>query len=131
MWFKTLTMVVAIPVLAKAVLGLVAPERFYAWRLAQYSATSVPGPVRAAAVMLAALAVVAWYATAFHYVRGGWVITAILSAGLGLALVGLARWDRHRNRGLRAVTDAAGRRRIDVVLCVAGLGLLSLAFRVY
>jgi hypothetical protein len=79
-WFRTLSLVIAAALLGKAALALSMPGRFYAERQRQYASVSPPAKVLAPPVVIAGLALAAWYATIFHYQPWGWVVTASLTA---------------------------------------------------
>ncbi|MSU69382.1 MAG: hypothetical protein EXS39_01095 [Opitutaceae bacterium] len=131
MWFKVLTFLLAVPALAKGLVGLVAPVPFYAWRQTHYSAPRIPGLVLIAPGLLVAVTVAAWYATLFHYVPWGWIITGLSTGTMLLAAVNLWHWPTHRARALRVVADPALCRRVDLTIITGSAGLLLFALLVY
>jgi uncharacterized membrane protein len=130
MWFRILILVVAGAFIVKATIALAMPERFYAERQRQYSSASPPAKVLVAPVVIVTLALVALYATIFHYEPWGWAVTGCLTAFACLAVHHALHWETHRERMLRVVTDPnVGR--VDYILLVVGTLLVTLAFSVY
>lgn len=131
MWFQVLSWVIAVPCLLKGIIGLLLPERFYGWRDGHYSSERPPGILFVAPFALAGAVTVTWYATAFHYVPWGWVVTAFVTAAPLLGLANLSRWRGHKDRALRVVRSPATRRGVDLVLVGAGAGFIAMALAVY
>jgi len=130
MWFRVLSVVIAVALLVKAAIALAAPRRFYAERQRQYASASQPPKLLVAPVVIVAMTFVAWYATIFHYQPWGWVVTGSLTALACLAVDHVFRWERHRQRMLRVVTNPKVWR-VDCLLLVAGAVLMALALLVY
>ncbi|CAN5347657.1 hypothetical protein BH10PLA2_BH10PLA2_11350 [soil metagenome] len=131
MWFKMLGLLIGTPCLLKGFIGLLLPEKFYRWRHGQYASERPPGVLFVAPLALAAAVAVTWYATAFHYVPWGWVVTVFVSIAAVVGTVNLIRWQQHQNRSLRAVSNPATRRNVDLVLVGLGVAFVVLAIAVY
>jgi len=130
MWFRVLILVIAVAFIAKGAIALTMPGRFYADRQRQYASATPPGKVLIPPVVISALALVACYATIFHYQPAAWAVTGPLTAFACLALHQVLRWETHRHKMLRLVTHPhVGR--VDYVLLVAGALFVTLALLVY
>ena len=129
-WFRVLSVVIAVALLSKATMALAARRRFYAERQRQYASGSQPPNLLVAPVVILAVTLVAWYATIFHYQPWGWVVTGSLTALSCLALDHVFRWERHRQRMLRVVTNPRVWQ-VDCLLLVVGAGFVALALLVY
>jgi hypothetical protein len=130
MWFRVLILVIAVAFIGKGAIALSMAERFYAERQRQYASASPPAKVLVAPVVITALALVAWYATIFHYEPWGWVVTGSLTAFACLAVLQILWWETHRQRMLRVVTNPKVGR-VDYVLLVVGALFVTLALWVY
>ena len=130
MWFRVLILVIAVAFIAKGAIALAMPGRFYAERQRQYASATPPAKVLIPPVVISALALVAWYATIFHYQPGAWAVTGSLTAFACLALHHVLRWETHRQKMLRVVTHPKVGR-VDYVLLVAGALFVALALLVY
>lgn len=130
MWFRTLSLVIAVALLGKAVIALAIPRRFYAARERQYDSETLPPKLVVAPVIVVALTLTAWYANIFHYQPWGWVVTGSLTALACLAVDHVFRWPSHRQRMLKTVrSPKVGR--VDCLLLAVGAGFAGLAFLVY
>jgi hypothetical protein len=121
--FQTVSLLIAVPALLKAVTGLVLPGRFYGWRRQQYASASVPRVVLIMPALFLILAAASWYATLFHYQPWGWVVTGFTSLIASLGLLNLSRWSSHRQKTGEAI-DNRPRTRAGVDLAILFLGLL-------
>ena len=130
MWFRVLILVIAVAFIGKGAIALAIPGRFYAERRRQFSSASPPAKVLIGPVVISALAVVAWYATVFHYEPWAWAVTGPLTAFACLAVHHLLHWETQRQKMLRVVTHPKVGR-VDYVLLVAGALLVALALLVY
>jgi len=130
MWFRFLSLVIAVALLAKASIALAMPRRFYTERQRQYASASPPVKVLVPPVVIVALAFVAWYATIFHYQPWGWVITGSLTALACLAVGRVFSWRTHRQTMLQIVTNPRVWR-VDCLLLGVGAMFVALAFLVY
>ena len=81
--------------------------------------------------IIAFLFVLVWYATWFHYVRWGWVVTAFVTSVFLLSLDNVFRWSTHRTKMLRLVEYAQRRWYVDACIVALGIGFLLLAVFVY
>ena len=131
MWFKVLSLLIGVPCLLKGVIGLSLPGRFYRWRHSQYASERPPRVLFVAPLALAAAVAVTWYATAFHHVPWGWVVTVFVTVAALLGVANLLRWRQHQGRALRAVGSPATRQVVDLVLVGVGAGFVALALMVY
>ena len=130
MWFRVLILVIAVAFIAKGAIALAMPGRFYAERQRQYASAAPPAKVLVGPVVIIALALVAWYATIFHYQPGAWAVTGSLTAFAGLAVHHVLRWETHRQKMLRVVTHPKVGR-VDYVLLVVGALFVALALLLY
>ena len=130
MWFRVLSLVIAAALLVKATIALALGRRFYAERQRQYASESPPAKVWVPPLVIVALALVAWYAIIFHYQPWGWVVTGSLTALACLAVDHLFRWESHRQRMLKVVTNPKVWQ-VDCLLLVLGVGFVALALLVY
>lgn len=130
MWFRVLILVVAVAFIVKGTIALAIPGRFYAERQRQFSSASPPARVLVPPVVIGALAMVAWYATIFHYEPWAWAVTGSLTAFACLAVHHALRWETHRQKMLRVVTHPKVGR-VDYALLVAGALLVALALLVF
>jgi hypothetical protein len=130
MWFRVLSLVIAVALLAKASIALAIPRQFYAERQRQYASDSPPVKVLVPPVVIVAITLAAWYATIFHYQRWGWVITGSLTALACVAVDRAFRWRTHRQKMLKVVTNP-GVWRVDCLLLGVGAVFMALAFLVY
>ena len=131
MWFQVLSWLIAVPCLLKGIIGLLLPERFYGWRHGHYTSERPPKVLFVAPLALTGSVTVTWYATAYHYVPWGWVVTVFVTAASLLGLANLLRWRKHRDRALHTVGSPATRRSVDLVLIGAGAGFVAMALAVY
>jgi uncharacterized membrane protein YidH (DUF202 family) len=130
MWFRLLSLVIAVALLGKATIALAMPRRFYAERQRQFASASPPAKIVVPPVMIVFITAVAWYATIFHYQPWGWIVTGALTALACLAIAHLSRWERHRHRMLRLVSSP-NVQRTDYLLLVVGAVFVMLALLVY
>lgn len=130
MWFKILSLIIATALLGKAAIALSMPGRFYAERQRQYASLSPPTKVLVPPVLIVGLALMAWYATIFHYKPWSWIVTASLTALACVSVYQLCRWATHRHRMSRVVANPnVGR--VDWVLLAIGALFVALAVYVY
>jgi uncharacterized membrane protein YidH (DUF202 family) len=130
MWFRVLSVLIAVALLGKAAIALVAPQRFYNERQRQYASEARPRKLLVAPVVIVVITLAAWYATIFQYQSWGWVVTGCLTALSCLSVDHLLRWERHRQRMLRVVMNPKVWW-VDCVLLVVGSLFVALAFCVY
>jgi hypothetical protein len=130
MWFRVLSLVIAVALLGKATIALAAPRRFYVERQRQYASESIPPKLWVAPVVIIALTLAAWYATIFHYRPWGWIVTGFLTALACLALDHALRWQSHRRRMIKVVTNPRVWQ-VDCLLLILGAGFVALALLVY
>ena len=130
MWFRVLSLVIATALIGKAAVALAMPGRFYAERQHQYALASPPGKVLIPPVVIVGLALLAWYATIFHYEPWGWVVTASLTALMCFSVQQLFRWESHRQTMHKVVANPKVWR-VDCVLLVVGGLFVALALLVY
>ena len=131
MSFKILSMILGLLCLAKGVIALIIPARFYERRRQQYSSERMPIGLRIIPFIVLTFVCFCWYATLFHYVKWGWVVTAFVTAVAALSLENTFKWSRHRIRMLKAIDYAENYRRVDVCIAVLGVCFLFLAFFIY
>ncbi len=81
-------------------------------------------------MVIGVLTLVAWYATLFHYQPWGWVVTGSLTALACMAIDHLFRWEKHRQRMLKVVSNPKVWQ-MDCLLLIVGAGFLTLALVVY
>jgi len=121
---------IAAALLSKAVIALLAPDRFYAERQRQYVSRTLPAKLLAPPLAIVTLASVSWYATIFHYRPWGWVVTGSLTALSCLAVEHVFRWERHRQRMLKVVANPKVWQ-VDCALLALGAGFAALAVLAY
>lgn len=131
MWFEVLSLLIGVPCLLKGIIGLSLPTRFYRWRHGQYASERPPQALFVVPLALVGVVAVTWYATVFHYVPWGWVVTAFITVAALAGGANLLRWRQHQGRALRAVGSPATRRAVDLVLIGVGAGFVALALAVY
>ena len=130
MWFQVLSVVIAVALLGKAAIALAAPPQFYDERRRQVRRPR-PGPRSfSPANCHLAITFAAWYATIFHYQSWGSIVTGCLTALACLSIDHVLRWERHRQRMLRVVTNPKVWW-VDCVLLVVGAVFVALALWVY
>jgi len=71
MWFKMLSLILALMCLTKGIVALIIPTRFYEKRKQQYASERMPGIVLLMSAVIFILLVLVWYDTWFHYVKWG------------------------------------------------------------
>jgi hypothetical protein len=130
MWFQALSFVIAVALIGKATVALIAPRRFYAVRQQQYSSETLPSRLLIPPVLVFALTLAAWFATIFHYRPWGWVVTVFLSVLSCLALHHVFYWVKHRQAMLKVVANPKVKQ-FDYVLLALGFGFLALSLFVY
>jgi hypothetical protein len=130
MWFRILSVVIAIVLLVKAVVALASPRRFYAARQKQYASAPLPSTLFVPPALVLGLTLSAWYATIFHYQPWGWLVTGLLSLISCLSIHHLLHWESHRQMMLKVVTGPKVMQ-IDCLLVALGLAFLALALFVY
>lgn len=126
MWFKVLALTIALICVGKAVIALAAPSLFYGFRRQQYDAIRIPISITVMPLLVTTLAATAWYATLFHYVAWGWVVTAFLSVFAVLGLKNLWRWSAHRTLLSQAIATAKAETRVRVDGGILGVGVVFL-----
>jgi hypothetical protein len=130
MWFRVLSLVIAAALLVKAAIALALSRRFYAERQRQYASESRPSKLLVPPVVIVVLALIAWYATIFHYQPWGWVVTGSLTALACSAVDHVFRWEKHRQKMLKLVTNPRVWQ-LDCLLLALGVGFVALALVVY
>lgn len=130
MWFQFLSLLIATALIGKASIALATRQKFYASRSRQYDSDSLSLKLLVAPTIVGALAVIAWYATIFHYQPAAWVVTGFLTALSFMAFDHVFRWKRHRQAMLKVVTSP-NVWLIDCVLLAVGAGFAVLALLVY
>src|ERR671918_62349 len=105
MWFKVLSLLIAVALLGKAIIALLRPRRFYAVRQSHYASETLPARLLVAPVLVLAMTGVTWYATIFHYRPWGWVLTCFLTLIACLSLDHVFRWQKHRARLSKVVAN--------------------------
>lgn len=130
MWFRVLGLLIGGALLAKGIVALAAPARFYGARRRQYASEFLPPKLLIAPAVVAALAVAAWYATVFHYRPWGWIVTGFLTALACMGVDHVLRWEGHRRAMLRTVSSPHVWL-FDCLLLAAGAGFVTLAMLVY
>ena len=131
MWFRVLSLVIGAALLGKAAIALAGPRRFYDERQRQFASGAPPPKLLVATVVIVIITFAAWYATIFHYQPWGWVITGLLTALACLSVDHqVFRWERHRQRMIRVVTNPKVWW-VDCVLLVAGAVFVALGLLVY
>jgi hypothetical protein len=130
MWFRVLSVVIAVALLGKAAIALAAPRRFYDERRRQYASGARPRKLLVAPLVIVVITLAAWYATILHYQSWGWVVTGSLTALSCLSVDNMLRWETHRQRMLEVVSNPRVWW-VDCVLLVAGALFLALALWVY
>ncbi len=131
MWFRSLSLILATVCVSKAAVALIRPAAFYGWRQGQYGSGRPPGVVLVAPVATLLLAGTAWYATLYHYQRGGWIVTSFLTLVAALGAANLVRWSAHRATVSRAIAHPARRTAVDLLLLLLGLFFLALALLLF
>ena len=130
MWFKVLSLLIAVALVGKATIALLVRRRFYAVRQTHYASETLPARLLIAPVLVWAVTGVAWYATIFHYRPWGWVVTACLTLLACLSLDHVFRWQKHRARLLKVVAHPKVWY-FDCLLVVLGVGFAALGLFVY
>ncbi len=88
MWFGILSLVLGITLLTKGSIGLLFHDRFYNWDKEQYRSRKWP---KSSAVFIPygiLMITLTWYATLYHYVQYGWILTLVISLS-GLKLISI------------------------------------------
>lgn len=130
MWFKVLSLLIAVALIGKAIIALLGPRRFYAVRQSHYASETLPAKLLVAPVLILAVTGVTWYATIFHYRPCGWVLTGFLTLISGLSLDHVFRWQKHRARLLKVVANPKVWY-FDCLLVALGSGFAALGLFVY
>ena len=130
MRFQVLSLLIAMALLVKATVALIAPRRFYARRREQYCSESLPPKLLIPPTVVLALALASWFATIFHYQPWAWLVTGFLSVLSILSLHHVFFWKSHRQAMLKVVTNTRVTH-VDCLLLAAGLVFLSLALFVF
>ena len=130
MWFHVLSVVIAVALLGKAAIALAAPRRFYDERQRQYASEVRPRKLLVPPIVIVAITFAAWYATIFHYQSWGWIVTGCLTVLACVSVDHALRWERHRQKMLRVVTNPKVWW-VDCILLVVGALFVALAFWVY
>ena len=130
MWFRVLSLVIAVALLSKAAIALAARRRFYAARQRQYMSDSLLPKTLVAPAVVVGLTLIAWYATIFHYQPWSWVVTGFLTAISCMVVDHVFRWARHRQAMLKVVTNP-NVWQFDYLLLAVGSGFVVLALLVY
>ena len=131
MWFKVLSLILAFLCLAKGIVALIIPTRFYQRRRQQYSSEQMPGVLRVIPFVVLTFLSLCWYATLFHYVRWCWVVTAFVTIVAVLSLENSFHWSRHRIRMLKLIGYAEQNWQLDASIAALGICFLLLAVFVY
>ncbi len=130
MWFQVLSFVIALALIGKATVALIAPRRFYARRRLQYDSETLPPKLLIPPVVVLVFTGTAWFGTIIHYQPWSWLVTGFLSAISGLSFHHLFRWTSHRQAMIEVVANPKVTR-IDWLLLVVGLVFLGLAVFVF
>jgi hypothetical protein len=131
-WFEVLSLILAAVYLMDAAIALARHERKWAWVRRHYAEESMSPTLVPLVVLALVVIAVAWYATLFHYVAYGWIVTSFLTLGLLKVLAMLCCWEKTSGRILRMVDSARrGLWLLDALSLIVGVGFLLLAILVY
>ena len=95
-----------------------------------YASEARPRKLLVPPIVIVAITCAAWYATIFHYQSWGWIVTGCLTVLACLSVDHVLRWERHRQKMLRVVTNPKVWW-VDCILLVVGALFVALAFWVY
>lgn len=132
MWYQILSWVLSITCTVKALIGLLFHQRFYAWDKKQYLSKRWPISFVIFLPYGIGLCILTWYATYFHYVKHGWILTATVSVA-GLKLINIVfNWKKTSTAFVNFI-DRGGISLwlLDIVVLVAGIAFGLLAIYVY
>lgn len=92
MWFKAISLILAIACYIEGVAGLLFRRQFDAWIRRQFSASTPSATLRLLLVYSMTLVLATWYATIFHYTTHGWILTVVMTLAGIKVLVILCCW---------------------------------------
>ncbi len=79
MWFKIISFILAGACFLKAFIGFVFHNKFYKWDREQYASKQWPKSFFIFVTYGLVMFLLIWYATIFHYVKFGWILTSIVT----------------------------------------------------
>ena len=125
MWFKTISLILAIACYIEGVAGLLFRRQFDAWIRQQFSAPTPSVTLRLLLMYAMLLVLATWYATFVHYTTHGWVLTLLMTLVGIEVLACLWRW---KSVAAEVVNffETAGRALNWVYLAAVLLGVLLL-----
>ena len=132
MWFKFISFVLAVACILKSLIGLFLHKKFYAWDRKQYASQRFPKRLFVFILYGLGIFLITWYATIFHYVKHGYILTTIVSLSSIKLLSLLFNWEDTSKKLVRFI-DSGGWRLwvLDVFLLVLGVLFFLLGLYVY
>lgn len=132
MWFKILALILGTTLILKSVVGIVFHEKFYSWDKDQYSEKRAPITVLLFLTYGIVVVVTTVYATIFHYVSYGWVITAV-SFLMAIKIYQISyNWKKFSASAKEFIVKApVNTWLLDIITFITGVLILTFAFTLY
>jgi hypothetical protein len=132
MWFKLISLVISFVCIFKAIIGLLFHKKFYVWDRKQYASKSLPLSLLIFIPYGVGIVVTTWYATIFHYVDYGWIVTLIVSIASVKLFAILFKWKISSSAFVRFIDQGGWRLwAVDIFVLLLGIIFLLLALFVY
>lgn len=132
MWFEVLAWILAIACFVKAFVGFVFHDAFYDWDRRQYASKGWPVSFTFFLPYGIGMVIAVWYATIFHYVQYGWILTTLVTIASVKLVNILLNWKK-TSAGFVAFIEKGGAALwfVDVFVLAVGIGSAALAIWVY
>lgn len=132
MWFKYLAFMFGLILIIKSCIGLGFHSKFYMWDKKQYSSPKPTLPFIFFLIYGLIILCLTWYATLFHYVKYGWILTAITTISGFKIYKAAARWpDFSKNIAIFIDKHNSYLWALDIILFILGAFFLVMSFTLY
>ena len=132
MWFKLISFVLGGACILKALIGLFFHKKFYSWDRRQYAAQKFPKRLYIFILYGIVMVFTTWYATIFHYVEYGYILTIIVTISSIKLFSILFNWKNTSKKILNFI-DSGGWKlwALDIFILIMGIIFFLLGIYVY
>lgn len=132
MWFRLISFVLAAACILKALIGLFFHKKFYSWDRKQYAAKKFPKRLFIFILYGIGIVLTTWYATIFHYVKYGYILTIIVTLSSIKLFSILFDWENTSKKFVHFI-DSGGWKLwvLDIFILIMGIVFFLLGLYVY